>query len=76
MDEQHHPDEDRDEDHDEVRAVDELHADDDDEDDRREHRAEAVEAAARQTQPVSRTFRQWMTIPIWLSVKQTNTPTE
>ena len=32
--------------------------------------------AARQTQPDSRTLRQWMTIPIWLSVKQTNTPTE
>ena len=32
--------------------------------------------AARQTQPDSRTRRQWMTIPIWLSVKHTNTPTE
>ena len=30
----------------------------------------------RQTQPASRTRRQWMTMPIWLSVKQTNTPTE
>ncbi len=30
----------------------------------------------RQRQPASRTSRQCLTIPIWLSVKHTNTPTE
>ena len=41
VDEQHHPDQDRDEDHDEVGAVDELDRHDDDEDDRGQDRAEA-----------------------------------
>ena len=46
MDEQHHPDQERDEDHDEVRAVPELLVDDDREDDGGEDRARGVDDRA------------------------------